>query len=136
MSTRPTDPPVANISRRILVVDDNELNQMLVKELLSAEFEVFGAGDAQQTLRAAASFRPHLILLDLELPDMDGLALARKLKSDSATRDMPIVVLSAHAAGDMEAAVRAAGCEGFMSKPLDPRTFGATVRRYLGQAAP
>jgi DNA-binding response OmpR family regulator len=49
---------------------------------------------------------------------------------------MPIVVLSAHAAGDVEAAVRDAGCEGFMPKPLDPRTFGATVRRYLGQAAP
>ena len=122
---------------RILVVDDNELNVLLVKALLSAEsLKVADAGDAQQALAAAARFKPHLILLDLELPGTDGLTLARLLKADAATRDIRIVVLSAHEARDVEAAVRDAGCDGFLAKPIDPRTFGATVRRYLSRAAP
>jgi CheY-like chemotaxis protein len=116
----------------VLVVDDNELNVVLVKMLLSAErLEVAAAGNGQQALAAVASFRPDLVLLDLELPDVNGLTLARQLKSDAATRDIPIVVLTAHAARDVEAAVREAGCEGFVSKPVDPRTFAAALQRYL-----
>lgn len=117
--------------RRVLVVDDNEWSVKLLRMLLvAAGHEVAGAGDAQQALSLAASFKPQLILLDLELPDMGGLALARLLKAGSDTRTTPIVVVTAHAAEDVAPAVRAAGCDGLLTKPVDPATLAETVRRY------
>lgn len=129
MNTRPSDSPSG---RRVLVVDDNEWNVILLKTLLESEgYEVAGAGDAQRALAQLAAFRPHLILMDLELPGMDGLTLTRQIKSGADTRDIRIVALTAHAAEEVQASVRAAGCDGLLTKPVDPATFRKTVRGYL-----
>lgn len=118
--------------QRVLIVDDNALNRLLLKTLLAPEgYELAVAAHAQQALIAVTAFKPDLILMDLELPGMDGLTLARQLKRDPNTRDIRIVVLTAHSAADVEARVRAAGCEGFLAKPVDPGTFCKTVRSWL-----
>ena len=122
---------VAAERHRILVVDDNAFNLMLLRTLLSPRFEVAEAADARQALAEVARFRPHLVLLDLELPDMYGLTLARQLKADATTRDIRIVVLTAHAAESVEAAVRAAGCQGLLTKPVDAASFGDAMLSYL-----
>jgi two-component system, cell cycle response regulator DivK len=132
MNARTPDP---SSKRRVLVVDDNEWNLKLLEMLLVSEgHEVAGAGEAQQALALVESFEPHLILMDLELPGMDGLTLARRLKSDASTRDIRIVALTAHTAEDVEGAVRASGCAGLLTKPVDPTTFRETVRQYLVDA--
>ncbi len=135
--TQRSDPPPERGVGRILVVDDNEWNVKLLMTLLTgAGHEVAGAGEGQQALALAASFRPHLILMDLELPGMDGLTLARRLKGGADTGDIRVVVLTAHAAEEVAAAVRDAGCDGLLTKPVDPVTFTETVRRYLADRSP
>lgn len=127
-------PEATSASRlcRVLIVDDNPLNVLLVKTLLSQEgYTLAEAGDAQQALAAVASMKPHLILMDLELPGMDGLTLARQLKTHPATRGIRIVIFTAHTAADTEGAVRAAGCEGLMTKPIEPASFREAVQGYL-----
>lgn len=129
MTTQRSD---ASPRRRILVVDDNEWNVKLVKTVLSARgHDVAGAGTAAQALALVASFRPCLILMDLELPDTDGLTLSRQLKAGPDTRGIPIVALTAHASDEVEAAVRAAGCDGLITKPIEPVAFWSSVSRYL-----
>jgi two-component system, cell cycle response regulator DivK len=131
LNTRPTDPPAPG-PPRILVVEDHEWNARLLKGLLlAAGFDARSAGDGREALALVDSFRPHLILMDLELPDIGGLALTRILKASAATRGAAIVALTAHAPAEVEAAVRAAGGAGVLAKPVDPQAFGDTVRRYL-----
>ncbi len=130
-------PEATSASRlcRILIVDDNPLNVLLVKTLLSQEgYTLAEAGDVQQALAAVASMKPHLILLDLELPGMDGLTLARQLKTHPATCGIRIVVFTAHTAADTEGAVRAAGCDGLLTKPIEPASFREAVQGYLAGA--
>jgi CheY-like chemotaxis protein len=122
---------------RILIVDDNPTNLKLVEVLLACEgFEVVGATDAEEALSVLAGFRPRLILMDLQLPGMDGLTLTRRLKGDPATRDIAIVALTAYAMkGDAEKA-REAGCDGYIPKPIDTRTLAAQIARLLGDTPP
>jgi two-component system cell cycle response regulator DivK len=116
----------------ILIVDDNPVNLKLARVLLSAAgHEVRTAGDAEEALEVLKAWRPHLILMDIQLPGMDGLSLTRQLKDDPATRDIVVVALTAYAMkGDDEKAI-ASGCAGYITKPLDTRTFAATVARLL-----
>ena len=114
------------------MVDDNEWNVKLLKTLLASEgHDVAGAVDAEAALALVGRFHPDLLLLDLELPGMDGLTLARRLKAGADTRDIRIVALTAHTRDEVEDDVRAAGCAGLLTKPVDPVTFRETVRRYL-----
>ena len=116
----------------ILVVDDNPMNLKLVRVLLAAEgYEVHTAHDAQEVLEALESWRPDLILMDLQLPGMSGLELTRQLKTDPATRDIPIVALTAYAMKGDEEKARASGCDGYISKPIDTRTLHQSVAGYL-----
>ena len=117
----------------ILIVDDNIDNLELTKIVLESEgFEVRVAEDACQALNSLKNYRPKLILMDVQLPGMDGLQLTRKLRQDAALRDMIIVALTAYAMkGDEEAAL-ASGCDGYITKPINTRTFPAAVRGYLG----
>lgn len=126
----PSAPRTATPLARILVVDDNELNVALVRMLL-APVAIEGVGSASQARAAIARAKPQLILMDLELPDTNGLILTRQLRADPSLRHVPIVVVTAHSAADVEAAVRAAGCAGLITKPLDPLTFRDTVVGYL-----
>ena len=118
----------------ILLVEDNEANQLLASSVLMREgFSVVIAGSAPEALEALHSQRPDLILMDVQLPGQDGLDLTRQLKSDPDTAPIPVVALTALAmVGDKERTLNA-GCAGYISKPIDTRTFGAQVREFLGR---
>lgn len=121
----------------ILVVDDNIDNLTLTQILLEGEgFEVRLAEDAETALQALQNYRPRLILMDIQLPGMDGLELTRRLRQDAALRDVIIVALSAYAMKGDEDSARAAGCDGYITKPIDTRTFAGTVRGYLQRRHP
>jgi CheY-like chemotaxis protein len=127
-------------SEPILIVDDNPQNLKLARVILAAEgYDVRTAIDAEHALTLLESFVPHLILMDIQLPGMDGLELTRRLKADSRYRDIAIVALTAYAMkGDDEKAL-SAGCDGYMSKPIDtnalPRAIADHLARRRGRPA-
>jgi CheY-like chemotaxis protein len=122
-------------AERALVIDDNALNAELALYVLEAAgFEVMTASDAQQALACIASFQPHVALVDIQLPGMDGLTLVRQLKSQAATRDLVLIAFTAFAMKGDEAKMREAGCDGYIAKPIDVARFAAQVRGCL-QAA-
>src|SRR5881227_725731 len=116
----------------ILIVDDNSTNMKLVRILLAGEgYDVRTAADAEEALNVLKEFYPRLILMDLQLPGIDGLELTRRLKKDPATRDIRIVAVTAYAMkGDREKAI-AAGCDGYLAKPIDPIELPSKVADYL-----
>ncbi len=118
----------------ILIVDDNPANLRLVEVLLSSEgYDVRTARDAEEALAALSRFRPRLILMDLQLPGMDGLALTRLLKADPAMREINIVALTAYAMKGDEEKADAAGCDGYITKPINTRTFPQEIARFVGR---
>ncbi len=119
----------------ILIVDDNPANLKLAKVLLAGEgYAVRTAMSADEALQTLEAFHPRLILMDIQLPGMDGLELSRQLKADPASRDMIIIALTAYAmVGDEERAI-AAGCDGYVAKPLDTRTLPGLVASFLARA--
>ena len=117
---------------RILIVDDNEINIELARHVLENDgFVVQGACDAIAALAGVESFRPDLILMDIQMPGMDGLQLSRRLKTDPATWHTVIVAFTAYAMKGDEAKMRAAGCDGYIPKPIDIATFASHVRSQL-----
>jgi two-component system cell cycle response regulator DivK len=120
----------------ILLVEDNASNSKLARILLEREgHDVRTAADAEEALQALQSFVPRLILMDIQLPGMDGLTLTRKLKSDPRTRDIPVVAMTAYAMKGDESHAISAGCQGYITKPIDTRHFAADVSGYLSLAA-
>lgn len=119
----------------ILIVEDNALNLELATDLLTGQgYAVQQASSAEEGLRLARAQPPSLILMDLRLPGMDGYAALRQLRGDSQTSDIPVVALTAQAMkGDEEATLKA-GFDGYISKPIDTRTFGQTVAGLLHPA--
>ena len=117
---------------RVLVVEDQPANQMLVEAVLArAGYQVDLAADAVEAKARLQAAVPDLILMDIQLPGQDGLSLARELRSRPETAAIPIVALTAHAmAADFQQAL-AAGCIGFISKPIDTRALAAQVEVYL-----
>lgn len=116
----------------ILIVDDNESNLKLLKAMLdSDDYVVKTAMDAEEAIKVLDTFAPHLILMDLQLPGMDGLQLTRLLKSEPARRDIIILALTAYAMkGDEEKAI-AAGCDGYITKPVDTRALPKLIDAHL-----
>jgi two-component system cell cycle response regulator DivK len=123
------------IAPRILIVDDNELNIEMVTFVLSqAGMDVAAALDAPSALVQVQSFAPDLILMDMQLPGLDGMALTQQLRSQPAARPMTIVAFTAYAmTGDKEKFL-AAGCDGYIAKPINVGTFAADVRALLPPA--
>lgn len=119
-------------SKKVLIVEDNELNMKLFHDLLDAQgYETLQTREGLQALALARQHRPDLILMDIQLSGMDGLEATRRLKADLATRDIPVVAVTAYAMpGDREKAL-AAGCAGYITKPLDTATFVEQVAAYL-----
>ena len=116
----------------ILIVDDNPTNLKLVAYLMSANgYEVTTAQDADAALAALARNPPQLILMDLQLPGVDGLELTRKLKSDPATKSIIIIAVTAYAMKGDEARALAAGCDAYITKPIDTRGLPLTIAKYL-----
>jgi two-component system, cell cycle response regulator DivK len=121
---------------RILIVDDHPTNLKLARVLLTAEgYEVRTAEDAAQAITVLEEFRPRLILMDIQLPGVDGLALTRRLKGDPATRDIVVIALTAYAMKGDDERARAAGCDGYVAKPIDTRTLPAFLAGHLQGAA-
>lgn len=125
------------MNESILIVDDNLDNLELTRILLEGDgFEVRPAEDAETALRTLRNYRPHLILMDIQLPGMDGLELTRRLRQEPAFEDVVIVALSAYAMKSDEDNARAVGCDGYITKPIDTRTFAAAVRGHLEALRP
>ncbi|OLC27444.1 MAG: hypothetical protein AUG06_01210 [Actinobacteria bacterium 13_1_20CM_2_65_11] len=118
----------------ILVVEDNEANQLLASSVLEREgFRVELAGNAQEALEKLSITAPDLILMDVQMPGLDGLTLTRRLKADQKTAAIPIVALTALAMlGDRERTLDA-GCAGYIPKPINTRTFATEVRQFLSR---
>lgn len=123
--------------KRILVVEDNPLNMELVCNVLEAHgYEVWEARGAAQALERLTTGKPDLILMDIQLPGVDGLALTRRLKQDPGARDIPVVAVTAHAMkGDRER-IMEAGCCGYIQKPIDINELTNQVGRLLREDAP
>ena len=123
------------MDKSILLVDDCLANLKLTRFLLMEDgFEVRTAENAEQAIQALESSVPDIILMDIQMPGMDGLALTRHLRRDwdGSLRNVPIVALTASAIKGDEQIARAAGCDGYITKPIDTRTFVGQVRDYAG----
>ena len=119
---------------RVLVVDDNAQNLKLARVTLTIEgYETETAANAEEALTALESFRPRLILMDLQLPGMDGLELTRQLKQDPAMRGIVIIALTANAMKGDDLEALAAGCDGYMSKPIDVEALPKMVAEYIAR---
>ena len=123
------------MSARILYIEDNESNMYLVTFLLEARgHTVSQAWDGRQGVEVALREHPDLILLDIQLPFMDGYEIARRLRAETSLAGVPIVALTSYAmAGDQEKAL-GAGCDGYLEKPINPETFIASIERFLPSA--
>jgi two-component system cell cycle response regulator DivK len=118
---------------KVLVVEDNEMNRdMLSRRLIRRGFQVIFAVDGQQGVDLARSERPDIILMDMSLPVVDGWEATRRVKSDDATRSVPVIGLTAHAmAGDREKAIEA-GCDDYDTKPVELERLIGKMERLLG----
>jgi len=120
--------------KRILIVEDVEANRDLLVQLLEEEYALTITVNGAEALAAAARDRPDLILMDLSLPIVDGWEAIRRLKSDSVLAPIPVIALTAHAMSGDEEEARAAGCDDFLTKPIDEDVLFAMLHRWLGGA--
>ena len=117
---------------RVLIVDDNLATLELTKFVLDAAgFVVESTSDAINAMFLIATFKPDLILMDIQMPGIDGLELTRRLKAEASMHHIVVVAFTAFAMKGDEAKMRAAGCDGYIAKPIDVASFGATVTAYL-----
>jgi len=115
----------------ILIVEDEPMNLKLIRDLLQVSgYMTLEAIDGKQGVKIAKAQKPDLILMDLQLPVVDGFEATRILKVDERTRDIPIVALTAYAMKGDEGKVRAAGCNGYIPKPIDTRGFLNKITEY------
>lgn len=117
---------------RVLVVDDNEFNLELAQYVLEAGgFVVERAMDVDEAWARLRASRPDVALVDIQLPGADGLSLVRAIKSTADLADLPVIAFTAYAMQGDEQRFRAAGCDGYLSKPIDVHSFADNVRRHL-----
>ena len=120
------------MSKRILVVEDHEDNRQILRDLLgNAGYDMVEAETGEDGLAAAASKRPDLILMDIQLPGIDGYETTRRLKADPALREVPIIVVTSYALSGDDIKAREAGCDAYVTKPYSPRQLLAKIREYL-----
>jgi two-component system, cell cycle response regulator DivK len=120
------------MSKRILVVEDHEDNRRIVRDLLaSAGYETIEAVTGESGVALAAAHRPDLILMDVQLPVLDGYDATRRIKADPLLVNIPVIAVTSYALSGDEARARAAGCDGYVSKPYSPRALLATIRSFL-----
>ena len=120
------------MTRHILVVEDQEDNRQIMRDLLTAnDYEMTEAENGEEALAAVAKDRPDLILMDIQLPVMDGCETTRRIKADPSLSSIPIIAVTSYALSGDEEKARAAGCNDFVPKPFSPRHLLAKIRRYL-----
>jgi two-component system cell cycle response regulator DivK len=118
----------------ILIVDDNPANLKLARLLLTSEgHDARTAPDAEQAMKLLETFAPKLILMDIQLPGIDGLELTRRLKADPETRDIVIVAVTAYAMKGDQAKALAAGCDDYITKPINTRTLPEIIAQHLAK---
>ena len=116
----------------ILVIEDNELNMILVRELLTLEgYRVLEAYDAETGFQMAREKKPAVILMDIQLPGMDGMKATRLIREDPVLKEIPVVALTAYAMEKDHRDALEAGCTGFIAKPIDTRCFVNTVSKFV-----
>ena len=119
-------------SETVLVVDDAPVNLKLTDLVLRKEgYRVYTATDAEEALNLLGSIHPDLVLVDIQLPGMDGLELTRQIKNSARTRDIVVLALTACAMKGDDQRAFAAGCDGYITKPIDTAAFGSIVRQHL-----
>jgi two-component system cell cycle response regulator DivK len=122
------------MKKRILIVEDNDLNLKLFRDLLTAHgYETIETKEGLEAIEITRNKHPDLILMDIQLPEVSGLDITRRLKSDDAICGIPIIAVTAFAMKDDEEKILAAGCEAYISKPISIMPFLNTVRRFLGE---
>ena len=122
------------MAKRILIVEDNDLNLKLFRDLLGAHgYETLETKEGMEAINITRNEHPDLILMDIQLPEISGLDVTRRIKADPAICDIPIIAVTAFAMKDDEEKILAAGCEAYLSKPISITTFMETVRRFLGE---
>jgi len=122
------------MSKRILVVEDQADNRQIIRDMLAAtDYEVTEAENGEAALAAIAKQRPDLILMDIQLPIMDGYEATRRIKADPALKSIPIIAVTSYALSGDETKAREAGCDDFVPKPYSPRQLMAKIRQYLSE---
>jgi len=120
-------------AKRILIVEDNELNMKLLHDVLEAHgYHIIPSRQGRTAHPLARAHRPHLILMDIQLPDISGLEAARRLKEDEETRDIPIIAVTAFAMAGDERRTLESGCDAYIAKPIRLRDFLETVETFIG----
>ena len=118
--------------KTVLLVEDNPHNRKIFSGMLAhAGFRVVEAVDGNEAMTKLAADKPHLVLMDLSIPGIDGWECTRRIKGDPATRDLPVIALTAHAMRGDEERAREAGCDGYLSKPVSPKKVVEVVKKYL-----
>jgi two-component system, cell cycle response regulator DivK len=121
------------MSRRILLIEDHEDNRRIVRDLLTpAGYEVIEAVTGEDGVAMADSHRPDLILMDIQLPVLDGYETTRRIKADPALKHIPVIAVTSYALSGDEAKTKAAGCDGYVAKPFSPRQLLAKINEFLG----
>ena len=121
--------------KRILVIEDTEDNRLILGDLLSnAGYELIEAVDGLEGVAAAEREKPDLILMDIQLPGIDGYEATRRIRAIPALASVPIIAVTSYALSGDEAKTREAGCDGYIAKPYSPRQLLATVRQFLPEA--
>ena len=122
------------MSKMILVVEDQEDNRQILRDLLgNAGYAMQEAENGQDALTAVAKQRPDLILMDIQLPILDGYEATRRLKADPDTRGIPIIVVTSYALSGDESKARESGCDAYVTKPYSPRALLAKIKEFLPQ---
>lgn len=122
------------MSKRILVIEDTEDNRRILRDLLTnAGFEYIEATDGESGVSMAATHRPDLILMDIQLPVFDGYEATRRIRANPETRRIPIIAVTSYALSGDESKAIAAGCDGYVAKPFSPRKILALVQEFLPQ---
>lgn len=123
-------------AKRILIVEDTEDNRQIMRDLLGqAGFEIVEAHDGEAGVAMAAEHQPDLILMDFQLPLLDGYEATRRIKADPSTRDIPVIAVTSYALSGDEAKAMEVGCSGYIAKPFSPKKLLAKVREFLPDAA-
>ena len=120
------------MTKRILVVEDQEDNRQIIRDMLAGrDYEIIEAENGEEALAAVAKQRPDLILMDVQLPIMDGYEATRRIKADPALRSIPIIAVTSYALSEEDKRARAAGCDDYVAKPYSPRQLLAKIRQHL-----
>jgi two-component system cell cycle response regulator DivK len=122
------------MSKRILIVEDQEDNRTILRDLLSTVgYELIEATDGVEGVAMAEREQPDLILMDIQLPVVDGYQATRRIKADPNLRAIPVIAVTSYALSGDEEKARAAGCDGYVTKPFSPRELLARVREFLAK---